>query len=472
MFIAERTTYTGPVTSPEQLAAGCPEYFGAYRQFGPATHMLTIKTCNAPDLLKRCIGSMSHTPAYLQHIIIDDSPHGAYREANCQIAQEFGAQYYSTKGELSLIGRFSDYLAGSEGSGGQHLREYLHRITTDYPKEPAPEAWGGVAGAQNLGHLANVMNFGEQNLPPSEWLSTFIDDDIVMPLEAASIFKLTAMYSHLGNVSVIASNYLHHSGNPIALTRDVLQDFVAFSHEMSEEQVEEEMRNMLLRVPNIGLRNAERSDEDYTHPELTMTFPGGNYSLSGHQAFQIPVPVVGIEDMGYGSLLQTFIGARELGVARVPDFPHIRYRRPDGGDAHDGNSNLLAFFGATSKGQVHARFHELVMEYASSARNISGAALEGSTLRERVSKQKLLGQLKAVAVAAKTLLANPRFTAYEDTLCSLKQGARYYAQEALRPADEDDLDTRAMTRLIDEMRDLHPVLIQKAYEFGAEGRLR
>jgi len=465
MFLSEIGSYTAPVLSYSELVTCLPS---EALSSTPEGHQVTIKTCNNPQLLARSIGSLlDNVSLNITPLVVDDSRQEDLRDQNQQIAADHGARYCAVRGRHSLVSAFSEYIAETEyPDTAQELTRYLERIVTDYPQTPSEETWGGVAGAQNLGHLFNVMHFGRTLTPKTEWLSTFIDDDILMPDNANNIFKMIQTYHGLGSVGLIAGGYLRHSGNPIALARRTMLYLAKNRDSMTPEEIGIELNNLMQRTPTVGLRDERASDNKYSNrPEFTMTFPGGNYSLSGPRGFEVPVPVVGVEDLGYAAMLQLFLGARNLGVARVPDFIHARQSRRNGGDAH----GTLRQFCEGEKDVAYLQFQRIAAGYAEKM-GMPPENIDGLTKVQEVRRRSQLKQQREVVQATAQLMQDERLTDYSDLLGEFKTAVHDFAltkYNTQRNTAEGPLDEEFVFNLVDSMFRLHPHLVRKAYDFGA-----
>jgi len=468
MFSVESGAYTAPVVTYDDLKSCLPvDPENAYTE--PSSHIVTIKTCNSPDLLARCVTSLHDEVSleYVKPIVIDDSKDADSREKNMRVAWETEAEYCAVGGKNSLVNSFGEYIAKTESeTTANTLQDYLHRIVTDHPAGPSAATWGGVGGTQNLGHLRSVMQFGAQETPKEEWLSTFIDDDVLMPKNAQEVFRMIGLYHTIGSLSVIASSYLHHSGNPIILASNAFKELAVRADDMDQPAIGTEINNIINRTPTMGLRGERSSDARYSSPEYTLIFPGGNYSLTGGEAFDVPVPVVGIEDLGYAAMLQLFKGARELGVARVPDFIHKRSARQNGGDVH-GN---LSEFCRAEKDVDYNTFQKIAKEYAAdngaSSENIAAfTALETDRNQSQSRRQRKLIQHLG------ELSRDERFASFRDTLSGLKQNIYEFALAKTKNANTLTLDKPFVEKLLKDMLTLHPQLVSKAYQFGQDGGL-
>lgn len=466
MYYPETTSYTGPVVTSEDLLRCLPDQSAQDMVREPDVQLLTIKTCNAPALLDRCLGSFTpDLPGYVQPVVVDDSKADCFRDKNKVVAREWGAEYFPVSGEESVVKEFADYLDRIlPVSEKDVVIGYLHRITRNYHRAPPLGEWGGVAGAQNVGHLASAMTFGARNIQRRDWLATFIDDDLLSPPNAEDIFRMQRVYRNLGNVSVIASHYLHHPANPLALTVGGIKYIARHYHEMSDEELDKEFDDLLHRVPAHGLRTADASAPFYSTPARTLTFPLGNYTLVGDKAYDIPVPIVGMNDVGYCELLQLFEGAGNLGVARVPDFIHERTVRPNGGDA---TSDLAALYTNPEKETDHAPFHAIVRQYAIDVEGVSKGNIDdlNQWLSER--KDRTLKQTDELIDMINTLSKTQRFASHRSLLSCVRDGFMR-AKTIFEGRAESSLDPVFARKLITDMRQHHPRLIQAAYAFGAE----
>jgi|GEM_PF-1568526 len=467
MFSVESGAYTAPVTTYNDLRDCLPD--DPKLHVAPTHHSLTVKTCNAPELLDRCLGSLRETVdlSYIQAVVVDDSKNVTSRQQNMRVANETGAEYCAVSGANSLVYHFGKYIEATESPDQANvLTRYLERIVTDYPAVPSATTWGGVGGAQNLGHLRNIMRFGAEGFSQSEWLSTFIDDDVMMPGNAQEVFRMIGLYHNLGSVSVVASNYLHHSGNPIILATDAFTELAVRAKDMDRQAVEAEVKNIIRRTPTMGLRGSEKSAARYSTPEQTLIFPGGNYSLSGGEAFDLPVPVVGVEDLGYAAMLHLFKGARNLGVARVPDFSHVRYNRPNGGNV---NGDLSQFCQA-EKDVDYNSFQLIAQEYAASIgvprENLeSFIGLEAGRNQAQARRQaKLSDQLTQ-------LREEPQFANVAPIIEDLQRSVAAFVATKAQYANTLTLDPISTKKLLADMLTLHPRLVDKAYQFGQDGEL-
>jgi hypothetical protein len=324
-----------------------------------------------------------------------------------------------------------------------------------------------VAGAQNVGHLFNVMHFGESGTPHVDWLSTFIDDDVIMPPNAQEIFQMIGLYHNLGSIGLIAGGYTHHSGNPISLAQRALKYLVANHPDMTDEDIQRELDNLSRRTPERGLRGENASDDKYAdRPEFTMVFPGGNYSLSGNLAFEIPVPIVGVDDLGYATMLQLFQGARSLGVARVPDFIHVRQQRPNGGDAH----GTLEQFCTGQKDLDYLQFQKIAKQYAAEVAQVPQENIDGLVRIQVAKRRSQLRTQREVLQASAALAGQERFARYVGMLTNLKRSVHSFALAKYR-ASGDALDPTFVQTLVGDMVNTHAQLVDKAYQFGMDGEL-
>ncbi len=462
LFIAERTTYTGPVTSPDALLASCPELAGQDQAASP--HLLSVKAYNSPGLLARCLQSVRQpSTGNVTPLVIDDTKVDELRKENERIASKFGARYYPVLGEFSLVQAFADYIDGTEPKDrGQELSDYLRRITTDYPNDPSG-AWGGVGGAQNVSHLANVMTFGESGTPRKGWLSTFIDHDVLLPPNAEDIFRLIGMYHHLGNIGIITSSYLHHAGSPTKLGTQAFRHLVEHEGELTAKELDREMENIFQRIPTVGLQAPNQADRKYSTPEYKLDFPTGNYTLSGDEAFDIPVSIIGLEDRGFSAMLQLFIGARRLGIARVPGFPHVRNAEKDAA-----NGRLPDYF-RLPKHKAHCEFMNDLMDYAI-AEGVPQENVDRFRRIQRARRMAQLAGLRKLVSTAGELAGRERFAPYVDSLQDLRESVLDFAKTT-SDTQNRALDPAFAFRLIKDIRKLHPVLVEKAYQFGTDGQL-
>lgn len=316
----------------------------------------------------------------------------------------------------------------------------------------------------------SVMSFGEMQVESDQWLTTFLDDDVIMPPNAEATFRLIGMYHKLGNIGIVVSNYLHHTGSPMALASGVLRHFEKHADTMTDAAIDIEIKNLLQRTPTVGLRNSHASDGNYSRPEVTMTFPAGNYTLSGRKGYDIPVPIVGIDDLGYSELLRAFIGAAKLGVARVPDFLHLR--RPRIVNNGDANGSLEEFCCNPDKDIIHETFSSALQEYARLVEGVPEAnlkELQGYHVRRR---REQLRQLRNAISAVHTLEKNKILDRHESVLTVLKNG--FYKQLKVRRGEYsgNNVNKNFIMELIGSMRTLHPWLVDKAYQYGADGRFK
>src|SRR6266568_1185887 len=470
MFIPKAGVYTAPVVTYDQLASCLsPDVVAAYEATPPVQHLVTVKTCDSPDLLSRNLESLSEQVGlnYVQPVVVDDSKHDHFRRENQDLAYTARARYCVVSGKSSLVGAFSSYILATEPEQkAAPLIDYLQRISTDYPALPSLDTFGGVAGAQNVGHLANVMLFGENGIPSQDWLSTFIDDDVVMPGNANEIFRMIGLYHTLGTVSVIASSYLHHSGNPISLAFRALNSLMVNAETMSDQEISELIDGILRRTPSIGLRDEHASDSKYGHtPEATLAFPGGNFTLSGDRAFDVPVPIVGVEDLGFIASLHLFCGARQLGVARVPDFIHRRCDRQAGGSVNGG----LEDFCRAERDVAYGEFRSIAERFATNVLDVPEENVQHFRKAENAKRRYQLRQQRKTLQTLDVLSRNARFAPYVPVLTSLKHSVRNFAIAKTKGAEKPLLDHRFIEHLLGDMVLYHGRLVRKAYAFGVDG---
>lgn len=143
MFYTDRSTYTGPIKTPEALANCLSEGSNFAHQTPPTNHNVTIKTCDAPDLLGRALISLVDEVSlrYVTPVVVDDSRLEDSRFKNRKIAERFGARYGAVIGQNSIVTDFSGFISETESpADAKELGDYLERITTDFPRKLHPES--------------------------------------------------------------------------------------------------------------------------------------------------------------------------------------------------------------------------------------------------------------------------------------------------------------------------------------------
>ena len=460
-YIAESSTYLSPIVTPSELRADYPDLSDEVPY-----HNLTVKVCESPELSERALQSVEdNAPDYITTLVVDDSVTAKSQNANQEIARRFGSQYFRVKGELSIVGAFSEFLT-KENEG--RLAAYLGRIATNYGSPVVQGAWGGARGTQNAVHLVNVMAFGEQGVSADQWLSTFIDQDVIVSTSAKDdAFPLTSMYSNLG-VGVIASLYTHHLGSPTGLSARALQYLANHAQDMGRSEANQEVRNIMARAPTVGLVKPEDTLARYTDVAArNLDFPGGNYTLSGSAGFEkVPISIMGHDDQGYTAMLQLFVGAKELGVARVPGFDHVR--KPDAPNAPHGSLvGYLTEIGPKMKAEQNA-FIGALLEHAREI-HVPDQRIEGLRQLQDGRHKNQLRSLEAIISVCGQLAGESMFADTKPELLAIQQGAQALIQSRFHMGSAAD-SAFAKTFITNALA-LQPRLVEKAYAFGERGGL-
>jgi len=461
-YLRTESTYSAPVITPEELLQDYPGLPTTAPQ-----HFLTVKAFGKPELVSRALASVAdYAPAYVETLVVDDSVTETDRAKNRRVAESFGAEYYPVKGERSIVANFSRFL---ELHGKNELAAYLGRVATSYPRQPGAEFWGGVGGAQNVSHLVNIMKYGERSTQPEQWLSSFIDQDVIIPPDARNIaFPLISMYRNLG-VGMLASAYVHHVGSPTGLSAKALSHLVDKGDSLTQEETKQEVRNIMARAPTVGLQSAEDSLSRYTSSApRNFDFPSGNYTLCGEEGFtRVPVSIMGHEDQGFGAMLQVVVGAKEMGVARVPGFTHIR-KADTSNAAHGSLIDYLTRIGPRIKREQTA-FLDTLLGLAEThgipQERIAGLSeLQASRLKSQ-SKA-----LTAMITSCEELLLRPQFQLAADELLTIREAAHLFAVRRSDQASPADLEFA--THFLSKAIRLQPLLAEEAYAFGEAGMLQ
>lgn len=458
-YEASSSIYRQPVISPAELLVDYPDLPTSVPH-----QLLTVKAYESPDLTARALNAASRcTPDYVIPLVLDDSETSDGRHQNQAVAGEFDAEYYPVKGENSFVRAFSNFL---EKRGHHELARYLGRIVTSYPRSPDPDNWGGTKGAQNAGHLLNVMKYGQQGVREDNWLSTFIDQDVVIPPTALNdTFPLIAMYHHLG-VGMIASGYTHHLGSPLKLSARALEYLAKHVEDLPPEEINQEIRNIIARAPTVGLQTPADALARYTSSAArNFDFPSGNYTLSGIKGFtEAPVSTMGHEDQGYGAMLQLFVGAKEMGVARVPDFIHIR--KPNApGAVHGDLISFLTHIGPRIKNEQNV-FLMALLAHAQRI-GIPRHRTEGFSELQESRHHSKIKALDTIVRTCDLLRDHPKCISNRDALSSIRYGAVALAEGNFYGISRPGLDFAS--RFIRDALSLQPHLVEKAYAFGATG---
>src|SRR5688500_7308806 len=113
MFCPEASTYTNPVVSSEALLNCLSDrYHSDSLITAPELRLMTVKTCNAPDLLQRSLNSfMPSKPEYMEVIVVDDSKNDLSRVQNEEIAADSGVTYLPVLGHRAIMPYFEDFIA-------------------------------------------------------------------------------------------------------------------------------------------------------------------------------------------------------------------------------------------------------------------------------------------------------------------------------------------------------------------------
>jgi hypothetical protein len=114
------------------------------------------------------------------------------------------------------------------------------------------------------------------------------------------------------------------------------------------------------------------------------------------------VSIVGLEDRGFSAMLQLFIGARKLGVARVPGFLHIC------DDVKNAANGRLSDYFLMPKHAAHYEFIGRLAAYAA-VNDLPPENVEGFTKSERARWMAHLARLRQLVLLATDLGGRQKF---------------------------------------------------------------
>jgi hypothetical protein len=329
------------------------------------THFVVVKTCGAPDLLRRNLASLSSSSldpdVTLIRIVIDDSTNPTDIAYNRTIASDFEAFYFSVHAQNSfyemILRQFSDV----------YLADGIRYFSTTPHARP-----GGVAGAHNLGILSIVHVAWMLGIPlDDKVIFTFNDDDIVYTNIENGKFVPTEMFHEMyawardPEVEVMNGHYDGHSGIPTNLIYRTIRDINRLKsssketcfqlvsqgdylglenlsgNNLDDKLLQETYISLALRAPLLGLIE-ERKESITVSYDLALTTTLGNFSFVGFETLKkFPIPTgMSIVDVSLSNFIADEFGYRPRKARFVSSLTHIRQPKPDSASAFSSAGNF------------------------------------------------------------------------------------------------------------------------------------
>lgn len=483
LYFPQQSYYTGPVTESDQIfeahdVTPPPKCF----ELLDTIHQISFKTCNDIQLARKCAESALQANPNLLGRIVDDSKSQEFRNGNIETAKDLGLEYICSGGENSLARDFIQYVESNCFS--PDIIEYIQMLFVDYPNPVISNNYGGVAGVQNLSHLATIMSTASQGLQMNQLLATFIDDDVTVD----NSDKIRQLQSHYiagrisGNTaSVVAGNYLGHSGNPASLYRRAITELnnLVDDGDISLDQIKEHLDDIFKRQPKIGLRKEGDSDEDFTTAELTLKFPGGNYTLIGEGVItNVPVSIGGAEDVIFNHGIVAWCLNNGITIARGPDFAHNRQSRTTGESAY---GDMISFLNNSKKDDDQYSFEEAMWQSTLENLPDSEKNLQILAKRKNLAMQSQIQTIRKAVIAGNSLhnkiAGCEQMKDYGKRLKEVNSAMARFGKNKLLQRSEyrktGEVDQEAFKygkRFFDLALQCHPTVSKLAWEYGKIGK--